>query len=215
MRLGLLIPVVQAIEQAVEGRIRHLELGHGGQSVEGDGANPVTWIGRDFGTKPRWRLEFTRGVIVLERYADQIEWSRGEKALDGGGIVADADRDAQILDLSGGQTEQGFGLGWGNRGGVLARPLRGLRDEDQVAALTCHPHVGAAVGMVEKVALADEFACPLPLDQPGQAGGQQKDTDGTHRSCPLIMGQWHEARFGAQRGKGNPHLSSRQADRSR
>ena len=60
---------------------------------------------------------------MLERHADQIERRRSDETLDGGGVGADIDGDAQIFDLSGSQREQGLGLRQGNLGRVLDRPL--------------------------------------------------------------------------------------------
>ena len=58
-----------------------------------------------------------------------------------------------------------------------------------MAGIACHLHVGAPVRVLGKVALPDAIAGPVPLDQPGQGRGQQKDTGGTHRCRPLIIGQ--------------------------
>ena len=93
---------------------------------------------------------------------------------------ADIDGDAQIFDLSGRQREQGFCLWQGNLGRVLNRSPRGVRGQDQMASIACHLHVSAPVRVLGKVALPDAIAGPVPLDQPGQGRGQQKDTGGTH-----------------------------------
>ena len=116
-----------------------------------------------------WNL---RAVLSpSERHADQIKRSRGGEPLDDGGVRADVDGDAQVFDLSGGRREQGFGLWQGNLGSVLDRSRRGMRSQDQVAGIACHPHGGAPAMMFGKIALLDEGACPLPLDQSRQGRG--------------------------------------------
>ena len=127
MRLGLLIPVMQGVEQAMEGCIRDLDLRHRWWTAEGDGAEPEARIRADLGTEPGRRLERSGGLVVLERHADQIERFRGEEALDSGGVRVDRQADAQIGDLPDGQLEQRLGLRPGYLGSVLNRPLGAMR----------------------------------------------------------------------------------------
>ena len=118
------IPVIQGVEQAIEGCIRDLDLRHGWPTGEGDGAEPDSSDRADLGTEPGRRLEFSGGLVVLERHADQIERSRGDEALDGGGVSADGQADAQIFGPPGGQLEQRLGLRTGYLSSVLTGPLR-------------------------------------------------------------------------------------------
>ena len=77
---------------------------------ESEGAEAIARIRADLGTEPGRRLELLRGLVMLERNADQIERRRSDDTLDGGGMRTDIDGDAPILDLSGSQREKGFGL---------------------------------------------------------------------------------------------------------